>query len=344
MSSVTSVSDPSAPDNRPPAAARRSAFRRSGKLAVTLRRILQIIPVCVLATFIVYGLLQLVPGDPAHVLAGEYATEERIEQIRQLYGFDQPFVVQYWHWLSNAARGDLGISLLSNEKVTTLIAQNFPNTLLIVAYAMLISLVIGIPLGIAAATRAHTKTDAAVSALSSVGVALPNFWLAMLLVAFFALSLRWFPATGAKSLTVDFWGALHHATLPAVALAASGIAEVARQLRSSLIEVLSSQYVRTLYAKGLASTVILWKHGLKNVGVSLLTVIGLLFSRLIGATVVVEAVFAIPGMGNLLVRAAINKDMPVVQGVVLTLVVVVVLTNLIIDILYSWVDPRVSEQ
>jgi peptide/nickel transport system permease protein len=319
-------------------------LRRTGKLAVTLRRVVQILPVCILSTFIVYGLLQLVPGDPAHVLAGEYATEERIEQIRQLYGFDQPFLVQYWHWLSNAALGDLGTSLLSSEKVTILIAQNFPNTLLIVVLAMILSLIVGVPLGILAAVRARTRTDAVVSAVSSVGVALPNFWLAMILVAFFSLSLRWFPATGAESIFENFWGALHHAALPAVALAAGGVAEVARQLRSALIEVLSSQYVRTLYAKGLSSTVILWKHGLKNVGVSLLTVVGLLFSRLIGATVVVEAVFAIPGMGNLLVRAAINKDMPVVQGVVLTLVVVVVLTNLVIDILYSWVDPRVSEQ
>jgi peptide/nickel transport system permease protein len=317
---------------------------RTGKLAVTLRRIVQILPVCLMATFVVYGLLQLVPGDPAHVLAGEYATEERIEQIRQQYGFDQPFVVQYWHWLQNAATGDLGTSLLSSEQVTTLIAQNFPNTLLIVVLAMILSLLVGIPLGIAAATRARTKTDAAVSVVSSVGIALPNFWLAMLLVALFSLSLGWFPATGAESISHDFWGALHHATLPAIALAAGGIAEVARQLRSALIEVLSSQYVRTLYAKGLSSTAILWVHGLKNVGVSLLTVVGLLFSRLIGATVVVEAVFAIPGMGNLLVRAAINKDMPVVQGVVLTLVVVVVLTNLVIDILYSWVDPRVRQQ
>lgn len=319
-------------------------MKRSGKFAVALRRVVQILPVCILATFIVFGLLQLVPGDPAHVLAGEYATEERIEQIRHLYGFDQPFLMQYWRWLSHAAQGDLSTSLMSSEQVTTLIAQSFPNTLLIVIMALLLSLVIGIPLGIVAAVHARTKTDAAVSVLSSVGVALPNFWLAMMLVAFFALSLHWFPATGARDLTQDFWGAVRHATLPAVALAANGIAEVARQLRSALIEVLSSQYIRTLHAKGLPPALILWKHGLKNVGVSLLTVVGLLFNRLIGGTVVIEAVFAIPGMGNLLVRAAINKDMPVVQGVVLTLVVIVVLTNLIVDILYSWIDPRVSEK
>jgi peptide/nickel transport system permease protein len=305
-------------------------------------RILQTAPVIVLATLIVFGLLQLVPGDPAMVLAGEHATEERILEIRQIYGFDKPFLVQYWAWLSGALQGDLQKSLLSSESVVKLIGQSFPHTLTIVIMALLISLIVGVPLGIAAATRGHSRTDAAISALSSAGIALPNFWLAMILVTFFALQLNWLPATGATPIAQDFWGAIRHAALPAIALAAAGVAEVTRQLRSALIEVLSSQYVRTLRAKGLSQSAILWKHGLKNVGVNLLTVIGLLFNRLLGATVVVEAVFAIPGMGSLIVRAAINKDFPVVQGVVLSMVVVVVLTNLIIDALYSVLDPRVA--
>jgi peptide/nickel transport system permease protein len=280
----------------------------------------------VLATLIVFGLLQLVPGDPALVLAGEQATDERIAEIRQLYGFDRPFLAQYWSWLSHALQGDLSHSLLSGESVAKLIGQSFPHTLTIVVMALALSLLVGVP----------------ISALSSVGIALPNFWLAMILVTFFALRLNWLPATGAAAISQDFWGALRHATLPAVALAAAGVAEVTRQLRSALIEVLSSQYVRTLRAKGLSQASILWKHGLKNVGVNLLTVTGLLFNRLLGATVVVEAVFAIPGMGSLIVRAAINKDFPVVQGVVLSMVLVVVLTNLVIDVLYSVLDPRVS--
>lgn len=314
----------------------------SRKSRVVLDRFVQVLPVMLLATIVVFGLLQLVPGDPAMVLAGEHATEERIQQIRALYGFDQPFLVQYWTWLSHALQGDLSKSLLSSESVTRLIAQSLPHTMTIVVLALLLSLLVGVPLGIFTATRGGTRTDAAFSALSSVGVALPNFWLAMILVTFFALRLNWLPATGAKPIGEDFWGALRHALLPALALAAAGVAEVARQLRSALLEVLSSQYVRTLRAKGLAQSSILWKHGLKNVGVNLLTVVGLLFNRMLGGTVVVEAVFAIPGMGSLIVRAAINKDFPVVQGVVLAMVLVVVLTNFVIDMLYSVLDPRVE--
>jgi peptide/nickel transport system permease protein len=179
---------------------------------------------------------------------------------------------------------------------------------------------------------------------ASVGVAIPNFWLAMILVSYFALSYNWFPATGSVPVTEDFLGALYHAILPAIALAAGGVAEVARQLRSSLVEILSSQHVRTLHAKGLSPAAILWKHGLKNVAVNLLTVIGLLANRLLAATVVVEAVFAIPGMGNLIVHAAIQRDFPVVQGVVFAMVLVVIAINLLIDVLYSIVDPRIAER
>jgi peptide/nickel transport system permease protein len=316
----------------------------NGKTRIAIHRLIQVLPVIVFATLIVFALMHIVPGDPAVVLAGEQATTERIEEIRRIYGFDRPFLVQYWAWLSNAAHGDLSRSLLSSESVSVLIAQNFPNTLVLVVYALLVSLLVGLPLGVAAATRVGTATDAGISALSSVGIAMPNFWLAMVLVSFFSLTLNWFPATGAGSITGDFGDAIWRATLPALALASGGISEVARQVRSALIEVLQSQFVRTLRAKGLSSTTILWKHGLKNIAVTLLTIIGLLFNRLLGATVVVEAIFAYPGMGNLIVRAAINKDFPVVQGVVLSMVIVVVLTNLVIDTLYGLIDPRVSQR
>lgn len=319
-----------------------SAFRWSRTARAVADRFLQMLPVMVLATIVVFGLLKLVPGDPAHVLAGENATEQRIEEIRQQYGFDKPFLAQYGSWLGKAVQGDLSNSLLSRESVTRLIAQSFPHTLTIVLLALGLSLLVGVPLGILSATRAGTRTDASLSAVSSLGVALPNFWLAMLLVTWFSLRLNWLPATGSRVITEDFWGAIRHAILPALALAAAGVAEVARQLRSALLEVLSSQYVRTLRAKGLSEARILWQHGLKNVGVNLLTIVGLLFNRMLGGTVVVEAVFAIPGMGSLIVRAAVNKDFPVVQGVVLSMVLVVVLTNFVIDMLYRVLDPRVK--
>lgn len=312
------------------------------KRALIARRLLQTIPVIVLATIIVFGLLKLVPGDVALTLAGDNASDERIAEIRHLYGLDQPFLVQYGAWLWKAVHGDLSKSLLSGEPVLTSIVRAFPNTLLIVALALAIALVVGIPLGIAAASKPGSALDKGIMALASVGVAVPNFWLAMILVAIFALSYNWLPATGSVPLSENPWQALLHAILPAIALAAGGISEVARQLRSSLVDILSSQAVRTLHAKGLSPASILWKHGLKNVSVNLLTVISLLANRLLAATVVVEAVFAIPGMGNLIVNAALHRDFPVVQGVVFAMVIVVVAINLTADVLYSVLDPRIA--
>lgn len=312
------------------------------KRALIARRLLQAVPVIVLATIIVFGLLKLVPGDVAITLAGDNASDERIAEIRHIYGLDRPFLVQYGAWLWKAVHGDLSKSLISGEPVITSIARSFPNTLLIVALALLIALAVGIPLGIAAASKPGSALDKSIMALASVGVAVPNFWLAMILVAIFSLGYGWFPATGSVPLSQDPWQSLLHAILPAVALAAGGIAEVSRQLRSSLVDILSSQAVRTLHAKGLSPAVILWKHGLKNVSVNLLTVISLLANRLLAATVVVEAVFAIPGMGNLIVNAALHRDFPVVQGVVFAMVLVVVGINLLADVLYSVLDPRIA--
>ena len=305
---------------------------------------LQIAPVVVLATFVVFGLMHLVPGDPAVTLAGDYATAQRIEEIRHAYGFDRPLLVQYWSWLSGALQFDLGKSLQSSEQVSSMIAHRFPNTLIVVVMALLLSMAIGVPFGILAATRSGGRLDAAITSISSLGVALPNFWLALILVATLSLGMGLFPATGAVSVSKSWFEAMHHATLPAIALAAGGIAEVTRQLRSALVEVLSSQFVRTLHAKGLSPLAILWKHGLKNVSVNLLTVLGLLVNRMLGATVVIEAVFAIPGMGSLVVHGAVAKDFPVVQGVVLTMVVLVVVTNLLVDLLYTMLDPRVGRE
>jgi len=312
-------------------------------LLVIGNRLLQLLPIIVLATFVVFALLHLVPGDPALVLAGEYASEERLAEIRQLYGFDKPLVVQYGLWLLQAVQGDLGLSLLSSQPVLEMILYRLPNTLLITAYALIVAALIGVPLGVLAATRVGTRVDSLVTSIASLGVALPSFWLAMLLVLHLSLGLRWFPTTGAEAFTEDPLGAIHHATLPAIALAVGVIAELARQVRSALLEVLNSQYIRTLRAKGLSPLAILWKHGLRNISVTLLTLLGLQVNRLLSGAVVIEAVFAIPGVGSLVSYSAVNKDFPVVQGVVLVLVTFVILINLIVDILSSIFDPRVAE-
>lgn len=314
----------------------------ASRLRVIRRRLLHAVPVVVLATFIVFGILKLMPGDIAITLAGENATEERIAEIRQIYGLDRPFLVQYGSWLWNAVQGDLSRSLASGEEVAVQIARSFPNTLLIVVMAMGFALLFGIPLGILAASRPHGIVDRVVTSIGSLGIAVPNFWLAMILVSWLSLELGLFPATGSHPFSADPGRALHHALLPAIALASGGVAEVSRQLRSSLVEIMSSQQVRTLHAKGLTPAAILWKHGLKNVSVNLLTVATLLFNRMLAATVVVEAVFAIPGMGNLIVNAALTRDLPVVQGVVFVMVLVVIAVNLIADVLYTVLDPRIS--
>jgi len=307
-----------------------------------MRRLAQILPVILLATFLVFGLVQLVPGDPAVTLAGDNASVARIAEIRHLYGLDRPFLLQYGVWLWHATQGDLSRSLLTNVPVLSTIAHNLPNTLLLVVLALVFSLLIGVPLGIAAAVRSGSAADIGVSALASLGVALPNFWLAMILVSWFAIDRHWFPATGSVALAEDPFQALRHAMQPSLALAAGGVAEVARQSRGALAGVLQSQYVRTLRAKGLSPASIFWKHGLRNIGVNILTVAGLLFNRMLGATVVIEAVFAIPGIGSTMVSAAIGKDFPVVQGVVLVMVLMVIATNLLIDTLYGVLDPRIA--
>src|SRR5690554_5060964 len=313
------------------------------KQLMLLNRLVQAIPIMILATFLVFSLLQLVPGDVAITIAGENASAERLQEIRELYGLNQPFLVQYGNWLLNAVQGDFGRSLLSGEPVLDTISRVFPNTLFVVIYAVILSVVIGVPLGILASGRPNSKLDGAIMGASSLGVAVPNFWLGMVLVSVFALTWNWFPATGFARPGDSFSSAIWFATLPAIALCTNGIAEVARQLRSSLVEIHGSQHVRTLHAKGLSPSVILWKHGLKNVSVNLLTVISLLFNKALAATVVVETVFAIPGMGNTIVKAVLEGDFPVVQGAVLAMVVTVIIVNLVTDVLYTVLDPRIKQ-
>lgn len=308
------------------------------------RRLLQVVPIVVFATFVVFSLLHFVPGDPALALAGDYATKERIEEINRLYGFDRPLIVQYGVWLWHTINGDLGVSLLSSSSVFDLILQRMPNTILIAAYALVIATIVGVSLGVLAATRVGSRLDAAITSVASLGVALPSFWLAILLVVALSLNLHLFPATGARSFSADPVGAIRHATLPALALSTAVIAELARQVRSALIEVLASQYVRTLRAKGLGPIAILWKHGLRNISVTLLTLVGLQVNRLLSGAVVIEAVFAIPGAGSLVAYSAINKDFPVVQGVVLMFVLMVIAINLLVDIIGAVLDPRATQE
>lgn len=314
----------------------------TGVPGMIVRRFVQLLPVMLVSTFVVFSLVYLMPGDPAIAIAGEYASQERIEEIRRIYGFDRPMLLQYASWLGNVGMGDLGRSLFSSEQVARLIFDRLPHTLFLVLYALLLGALIGIPLGILAATRQGSTLDKFVTSIASLGVAVPNFWLGIILVAILALDYRLFPATGATSILEDPVRAIYYATLPALALSSSVISVLARQVRSALLEVLNSQHIRTLRAKGLSSRSILWKHGLRNVAATMLTITGLQLNQLFSGAVIIEAVFAIPGVGSLITYSALNKDFPVVQGVALVLVLVVILTNLLVDVLNAILDPRVA--
>ncbi|MFT3854627.1 MAG: ABC transporter permease [Ilumatobacteraceae bacterium] len=312
------------------------------EISRVLRRLGLSVVSLLLATVVVFAVLQIIPGDPATAILGEYATPDQVTELRAQLGLDKPLLNQYFHWLGNVLHGDLGKSLYSGEKVTTILGQRLPATLQIVALAVALSLLIGVPMGIAAARRNGRAADRVLVGMSTLGVAVPSFWLAMMLATYFGLTLGWFPATGFAGITEGPWQFLQHALLPALALSLSGAAEVSRQLRGSLVESLHSDYVRTARSKGLRARAILYRHALPNAGVTVLTVIGLITSRLLGATVVVEAVFAIPGLGSLVVDAVQRRDYPLIQGALLVFALWVIAINTIVDFLYPKVDPRIQ--
>lgn len=306
------------------------------------KRLLQSIPVLFLVTFFSFIVLHLGPGDPALAMAGENPSQASINAIRAYYGLDRPIMVQYGDWLWGVLHGDLGTSMLSRQRVMTTIINRLPPTVLVVSYSMVLAIIFGAILGVLAAAFYGTWLDTLLTGLTTLADAIPYFWLGIVLISEFALKHRIFPAVGMVDFTKDPLGALHSATLPAVALSLSGIAVIGRQLRGALIEQLTSPHVQTLRAKGLPQSLILWKHGLKNVGITLITVIGLVLNRKIGGTVVTETVFAIPGTGGALIVAAVNHDFVVVQGIILMIALIVVCVNLITDILYAVLDPRVD--
>lgn len=317
--------------------------RNTGLLRMIGWRVVVAVPTLVLATFVVFSLLQLIPGDPAQAIAGEHATPERLAEIRSQLGLDQPFLLQYLDWLRHAITGDLGFSLSTGEAIGALLWQRLPTTLTLGAAAMLVAVGIGVPLGVAAALRLGRPADTAITGAATLGIAVPNFWIGMVLVLVFAIQLQWLPATGFVGLAENPVQTVQYLVLPAIALGMVGAAEVCRQLRSALIEVLRSDYMRTHRAKGLSNRTMVWQHALKNAGLPLATILGLLVSRVLGASVVVETLFAIPGLGTLVVEATTQRDYPVIQGVVLVTALLVLLTNLVVDLAYRFIDPRISE-
>ena len=308
---------------------------------VIASRLLSMVPTLVLATLVVFALQRLIPGDAANAIAGEYATAEQIALIRERLGLNQPFLVQYWNWVSGAFTGNLGDSLTTGEPILPLILDRLPTTALVATGALLIAVLIGVPFGVWAASSAGTRIDRFFTGATTVGIAVPNFWLGMLLVLLFATTLHWFPATGGADPIRDPLGALHSAVLPSIALGAVGAAEIGRQVRSAMIENLQADFVRTHRAKGLSQGVIVWRHALKNSSLPLATVIGLQVGTFLGSAVAIEAVFGLSGIGSLVVTATNQRDYPVIQGVVFVLALLVLAATLIVDIAYRVLDPRI---
>lgn len=305
------------------------------------RRLLLMVPLLLIVSFMVFGLVLLVPGDPAITLAGDNATEEQIEEIREDLGLNDPVWEQYGRWAGGAIQGDLGVSLFSGRSVAKSIGERLPVTLSLATSALVIALLIAIPAGIVAAMNRGRWIDSAATLGATVGLAMPNFFLGLVLVLIFALRLGWLPATGYVALedSPSLWA--RHIALPALTLGVAAAAETTRQLRASLSDVLQQDYVRTARAKGLRQRVVIFKHGLKNAAIPVVTVLGFQVAFLLGGSVIVEQLFALPGVGGLAIRAVIDRDLPVIQGVVVFSAVLVMVVNLVVDLLYGWLNPKV---
>ena len=326
----------------------------------TVRRVLLVIPVLLGVTFIAFGML-LATGDPTSALAGEHATPELRAAIRAELGLDDPLPLQYWRFLTRLTSGDLGVSIMTRIPVTTEIKQYFPATIELALAAMLIAVLVGIPLGILAGSRRNSFADLFTTFGALVGVSMPIFWLGLMMLWLFGLKLGWFPTTGRLSLdvglapvtklhvldsllTLNFpalFSALHHLALPALALATIPTAFIARIARAAMIDVLGQDYIRTARAKGLIERLVVLKHALKNAMLPVITVIGLQMGSLLAGAILTETIFAWPGMGRWIVNGIMARNFPVVQGGVMVFALVFVFVNLLVDLSYGFLDPRV---
>lgn len=291
---------------------------------------------------LVFFMIRLVPGDPiAAMLADSGSPEAREAMIRRL-GLDQPLIVQFWKWFTGILQGDFGASIYgSNQPVADILMNALPKTMSLAFLSFMIAIIIAIPAGIISATRKNSAADVGVSLFAFLGLSMPDFWLAIILIIIFAANLQWLPAIGYTPMAEGFWPWLSHLILPAIAIGTGFSAIIARMIRSSMLEVLQADYMRTAASKGLTQNVMLLRHALPNAMIPVITVIGIAFALLISGAVVVENVFSIKGLGRVLIQGIQNRDYPVVQGAVLLVSAFFVLSNLVVDLLYAVIDPRI---
>lgn len=302
-------------------------------LKYIIKRVALMVPVVFLMTLIVFMIFYFAPGDPVSRIAGPNVTPEVYASIMQKYGLDQPFFVQYFRFLKSVVKGDLGVSILQDRPVIEMIRQRLPVTLEIGLLGFLITFVIAIPAGVIAAVKKNTIVDYLCMSGSLLGVAVPTFWFGMLLLYVFAYKLRWFPISGG--------GSIKHLVLPAFAIGLTNAAITARMVRSSMLEVLKQDFVRTARSKGLFEKAVVYSHALKNALIPIISLMGLRLGWILGGSVALEIIFSIPGIGRLMVDSILARDYPVVQGAMIVLTSSIILANILADILYSVVDPRI---
>jgi peptide/nickel transport system permease protein len=306
-----------------------------------IQRVLAAFPVLAIVTLISFSIMQLVPGDPAAVMAGPQATSAEIENLRTQLGLDQPFLVQLGRWLGGLAQGDLGRSILLGRGVSQAIAERMPVTLALALLSFLLTMAVGIPCGIIAALRQNTWVDQAVMTVALIGVSLPNFWLGLMLIIFFSVILDLLPAGGYVPFSAGFWPWFKSLLLPSLSLGLLQMGLLARITRSTMLEVLRQDYIRTARAKGLPTFKVVAKHAFKNALIPIVTIIGIIFSLLLTGSVVIETVYSLPGLGRLLATSIFSRDYPVIQGGLLLTASMFVGINLLVDVLYAFLDPRV---
>ncbi|MFZ3590436.1 ABC transporter permease [Bacillus sp. DJP31] len=299
-----------------------------------LRRLLQMIPVLLGVVLVVFLIMQMVPGDPAVLLAGESATPEQVEIIRHQLGLDRPLIVQYFSYVGEIIRGDLGTSIRSNRPVLDEILVRLPVTFELAFWSILVTIFLGLLAGIISATKQYSFSDVSLMIVALLGVSLPSFWLGLMFILYLSVKIQIFPVAG--------WGTFMHVVLPALTLGTGGAAIVARMTRSSMLEVIRQDYIRTARAKGVKEQVIVYKHALKNAMIPVITVVGLQFGALLGGTVLTETVFAINGLGRLIIDAIRMRDLPLVQGSILTVSIIFVVVNMLVDISYRFLNKRVD--
>ena len=311
-------------------------------LAYVIRRLVGAALVMLAVATLVFFMIRLVPGDPiAAMLADSGSPEAREAMIRRL-GLDQPLIVQFWKWFTGVLQGDFGASIYgSNQPVADILMNALPKTLSLALLSFTVAIVIAVPAGIISATRKNSAADVGVSLFAFLGLSMPDFWLAIILIIIFAANLQWLPAIGYTPLAEGFWPWLSHLILPAIAIGTGFSAIIARMIRSSMLEVLQADYMRTAASKGLTQNVMLLRHALPNALIPVITVVGIAFALLISGAVVVENVFSIKGLGRVLIQGIQNRDYPVVQGAVLLVSAFFVLSNLVVDLLYAVIDPRI---